>query len=62
MCENWWYFTVKPSKRIIKIGSLKTGVIDMKCTVQGNKKIRSHNCLIEVVTKTSLTVNEYMEI
>jgi hypothetical protein len=36
----------------------------MKCTVKGNKQIRSHNtsyCLIEVVTKAGLTVLMKME-
>jgi hypothetical protein len=36
----------------------------MKCTVKGNKQIRSHTtsyCLIEVVTKAGLTVLMKME-
>ena len=37
----------------IEIGPHNTGLIDMKCTVKGNKNY----CLIEVVTKASLTVH-----
>jgi len=39
--------------------SLNTTLVYVKCTVEGNKKLRSHNtsyCLREVVTKAGLTV------
>jgi hypothetical protein len=56
--SNLSYVTLQGNSEIGSHRSLNTGLIDMKCT-ERKYKLWSHNtsyCLIEVVTKSGLTV------